>query len=372
MLSPIRAVLFWPEQKKPTSNPIIKYGMLTFVYEPLGLTIPQNTQKYIFDAYMTYYKVTTQSALSNVQYVKLMKMSKIPEEFNNFCASAPMLNQSKALSKFYGSVIEPLASSKSEHVSEHILNKTSLEAIRPSKIIPLSELKYSTKSLTLLHTLSHEKMHSDPIHTLINLSKFMERINRTVIHTNHSQLNLYVCIFLFSVAKACKLSLNVKLLLFTETVMSGAGICFGPHNKYLRHTVELLTVRMCPWCYKPVNFAYKKKLFVGGAHKSQVFTDEYTHDPVYCSEKNNLGIKEYPLIGVNPVSNSLFTNTLRWDINGSNTYLISVYQNSNTGCAEIKIIDKKSLKTVFVPLALTVHCTPKHIKNGSSCMLCVE
>ena len=49
MFSPLRAVMFWPENDpNPEEYPLVRLGMLEYIYNPLGTHFPNNPDD--FDA----------------------------------------------------------------------------------------------------------------------------------------------------------------------------------------------------------------------------------------------------------------------------------------------------------------------------------
>lgn len=141
--------------------------------------------------------------------------------------------------------------------------------------------------------------------------------------------NLYLSTFLHGVSRACKSSPSVRLV--CKTGMLGKGsVCFGPRNRDMRKVIKLFTLLFCPWCHKPINVAVKKKSSAGGAHKSQIFTDESTQEPLYCVEKNKRGILTFPLLYYDLVETTLYANSVEWELNRGFTRVFTVVPRVNS------------------------------------------
>lgn len=360
MFSPLRAVMFWPaDSDAPEEYHLVRLGMLEYVYKPLGLPIPKCNKRFRADARATYHYATMTKQLSQDALISLLKGTTTAGcgKKTTAAPNPPTQHQWRAASKFYSSVVESMAATKSTVLSSHVLGATSFEEVIPSPVIPIEQLMYSEKSLAFLHDCAYNRLHSNPIGLLRSLTEYM-----SVAKVNS---NMYVCMFFHSLAKACKKTITVNLLLRTKPLKKNQGVCFGPKNRSIKKVMDKYTVKMCPWCCKPVNMAVKKKSSFGGAHKSLIFTDEYTQEPLYCFEKNHRGILEFPLISADSCGD-FFVNDLEWVINRGLTMVFSISQHSDR-TAHVTIRHKTKGVLLFSPVETATECEEN---SEARCALC--
>lgn len=353
-LSPLRAVLFWPNAPttNPADDPLVKFGMAEYIYAPLGLEFPaDDPQRYIKDARLTFEYVTMVRMVTLADYVSAIKNN---HTLPSTGGGAPAHAHWKSVSRYYSSVIEPLAASKSSDISSHLLKATTFEDIVPREVVPIARLTYSTETIRFLHRISFNMLHDNPTDLFKALATFMA--------SAATGKNMYTCIFFHSLAKACKTSTVMNMRIRCRPLKKDSGVCFGPLNMHVKKVADQYTVKVCPWCYKPVNVAVKKKSSAGGAHKSQIFTDEYTQEALYCTEKNQRGILSFPLMCVDD-KDTVYANDLEWIINGGLTCVFSITQTQTK--ANLTITNKRTGEVLFTPLETGSHCT-----DVDPCMLC--
>ena len=156
----------------------------------------------------------------------------------------------------------------------------------------------------------------------------------------------------------------MRITLLHSKLPRNCGICFGPRNRNVRRVMEHYTIAVCPFCQKPVNVAVKKKSSVGGAHKGKIFTDEYTQEPLYCTEKNHLGILKFPLLTWH--KGSLYSNELTWEINAGLTRIFSI--RAGFGAASMVITNKVTGAVMYTPVETAAECTNEH----ENCINCTK
>ncbi|RUS69033.1 hypothetical protein EGW08_023206 [Elysia chlorotica] len=138
--------------------------------------------------------------------------------------------------------------------------------------------------------------------------------------------NLYYRLFISLCAKACRASGTIRLFPYAEVMKGHLSRWLNPDMTDARALIDdLLTVKICPWCYKPVNITVKKKLASGAAHKASLFTSEYTNEFLYCIEKNNRGIVEFPVVAADPARDRFHLNRIEWNVNKSSKFIIRAH-----------------------------------------------
>ena len=349
-LSPIRAIMFWSGDY---TCKLVKLGMYEYVFKPLDLPLPTSPEAYKRAIDLTFKYVSMAVLFFWDDFIITLKNIEIATP----CSSTITIDKPigyhfwKAASRYYSTAVETVASTKSRDISGHIANVTEPEAIIPSPILDISDLAYLDQALRFIHDLSYRRYHENPASLTRSLVKYMKTATGTPAQ------NIYVGSFLCSLVKSHKASLAVNLKLRSRPLY---GLCLGTKNKDVKHILDTFTVKMCPWCCKPVNVAEKKKSSGGAAHRSHIFTDDYTYELLYCIEKNNRGILTYPLISVG-ASNETYANDLEWTINSCQIKVFTVVSTAS----EIKMIinNKKTGATLFTPVAIKK-------KHCGQCLLC--
>ena len=356
--SPIRAVMFWPNSgDKLWSSRLLMLGMKIYIYDPLNLSIPNDKGRYSRDAQTVFDYVTFRSPLNLEELIKFIRSPAADHSIGPYVRDFPY--HWKIASRFYNVVVERLAAKKSVEMTHGVFNAQNFESIAAREPVDISELKYSNESIKILHSISHDSMHDNPLVLFRKLCEYMKC---------QEGKNLYVNTFIYNVARSCKFSPTVQLV-FKTGVLHKGSVCFGPNNRDLRKMIILFTVLFCPWCHKPINVAIKKKSSTGGAHKSQIFTDEYTQEPLYCVEKNKRGILSYPLLYYDLSSKTLFSNSIEWEINKSFIRIFTVTPGENGRGAKLVIYTKQQTKSdCYVPVVTEVTCT----ENFEECLMCKD
>ena len=413
LFSPLRAVMFWPaREERPELHPLVRKGMWEYVYRPLGLPMQTNPARYRDEALMMYnytaliglifekdIVAAVLEGAANHAAIAPTTQKKAPKAVtaslvlkwtssNNCCDDyvvkhkryipkklptqpstegcntagvpdrSPAAAHWKAVSRYYGAHVERLATDKSVKASRNVTDCDSYEAITPLPVIDMRDLLYSRESIRFLHGVCFEQFFNNPMYLLRRLTQFMKESLQV------SSTNLNACSMLHSLAKSCKKSMTVRLTLLTEKIPAMTGLCFGEKNRNVKRVLGLYTVRMCPWCYKPVNVAVKKKSSAGGAHKSQIFTDEHTREVTYCTEKNTRGILDFPLLAIR--DGQLYSNELAWEINSGFTRVFSLCHSEQDVC---RMVIRNAAKTCvyYVPVETTRTCP---LNTKYPCMLC--
>lgn len=380
-LSPLCAVLFWPNEsesaEKAANHILVQFGMKHFVYEPLGLSFPEDSVKYTHDAIRTFRYVLLQDHMNPDEYERYIKRGIWEEQENEKRDREGILNE------YYHKIVEVLASQKSNVVTDHVIPKTSIPDITPLPCINISDLKYSEETISAVHRIAYTMMPKNPTWTYCILIRFMNilltEIEQGVPISTHG--NLYLNMYLYMCGKACMSSKNIRLIPFVKKVPT-AGVCnvpcFGPYNEEMGHIMqEIMTIKFCLWCHKPVNIAFKKKMGAGGAHKSQLFTNEYTNEILYCTEKNNRGIVKFPMLSVHPLTHEFYTNEISWYINNTCNY--KIYTNIDEDQEEnghkkkwvlrVHIINNATNENVVTPIKLK-HLGCEDVPKRERCVFC--
>ena len=255
-------------------------------------------------------------------------------------------------------MIDSIASRKSQAACAHVGDAKTFEDIVPNPVIHMDNLKYTRETLNFLHKISYSRVYINPMSLFRDLVCYMEVSQRKPTHGS----NLYICMFIYFLVKACKKSMTVNLLLGEAIITE--GICFGPKNKYNKTIMDQYTIKVCPWRYKPVNLVVKKKSAPGGSHKSQVFSDDYTCEPLYCVERNNRGILSFPLI-TKDREGTIYSNAFEWEINSGFTRVLVIEQNFQS--AKLNIYNKATRELLFTPVETYPTCKPDDVYK---CLLC--
>ena len=353
--SPLRAVLFW---KNDPDSHLVKIGMKIYVYNPLKIPYPTDIDSYRKDARVVYDYSTMRSPWTLSELINYL-LYKDNDSGGYNSVVRPGHYQWKDASVYYSKVIEKMAAVKSVEMSSNVFESKDFDSIVPRQPADIKELKYRDHSIEILHDIVFKRMHENPIGLLRALSTFMK--NKT------EGSNLYACTFFHNVAKACKSSFTVKLKLKTSPVME--GICFGSNNMEVRKIMNLYTLQFCPWCYKPINVAVKKKSSAGGAHKSQIFTDEYTQEPLYCVEKNKRGIIKLPLLTCDEYG-KLFSNTVEWELTRGFTRVFTIKTTQNN--AMLVITNKQKGVETYSPVVSEVKCGDYVDDVEHMCLVCAS
>lgn len=347
---------------------LVRLGMYEYVYAPLHMDIPTSQERYVSDARAVYNYVTLNTLLFERDLIKFITSCvesgddnarddrTKPNKLKNskYCrGSKPKQHGQahwRAISRYYVTHIEPIVATKSKNMVTHVLSADTLDDITPLPIVDMSNLAYDRPVLEFLHDVGYNRYHNNPIQLMRQLSMYMSRCVSDI-----TMANLYVRTYLHSLAKSCKRRSSVHLTLMDRKLPQRSGLCLGPRNCNMRRIMDLYTVHMCPFCHKPVNVAVKKKSSVGGAHKSQIFTDEYTQQPLYCTEKNHLGIIKFPLLTYH--NGQVYTNRLTWEINIGfvREFVIMTGYNSDTGAC-MMITNKMTGRPTYIPLETSMDC----------------
>lgn len=347
--SPIRAVMFWPSSsaKDPWTHHLVRLGMQEYVYGPLD--VRESSATYAEHAKAVFDFVTMVSPTTEKDLVSYLRGSKKPPP--------PVASYWRVASKYYVTHVEELAIHKSAKASHHVLEATSFEDVRPSGVVDMADLRYSDDAVDYLHDISYRAFHDNPMRLYRHLVTYMKNAGEPS--------NLYVTSFLHSLVKSCRKTRSVHLNVMAKPLRRGS-LCFGRMNKNIHQVLGLFTVRMCPWCYKPVNMATKKKSSAGGAHKSHLFTDEYTQELLYCTEKNHAGIVDFPLVSVS--KGVFYVNELTWEINAGVSRVFTV-DTSVPGVAKVQIVNKTTGTSVYTPVELRADCSDR--EDDPTCVLCI-
>jgi len=340
--------MFWPSDESDletaAASLLVQFGMKHYVYTPLNVDMPTNKKKYTQDAILTYKIVTLkQMQVLKKDFVKFIHKNttvcsadpsttqhgahhRAVIENNNNTNNNKCVDNENNMTTFYSKIVETLASNKL--TVENVVDTDGINDIDALPEVDMRQLKYSSKTIKALHKLTFKMMVDNQTGTYSVLRKFMAMCVRgdddndreEDPHVRHK--NLYLCSFVHSCAKTCKQSLSMRLVMFYKPLRAGRLCMYSEGRSLVELLSDKLVVKACPKCYKPVNIAIKKKLAAGGAHKSQLFTDEYTNEILYCTEKNNRGILQFPMLSVHPINGGYFVNKLIWRVNSASTYEI--------------------------------------------------
>jgi len=363
VFSPLRAVMFWPENDpNPEEYPLVRLGMLEYIYNPLGTHFPTNTddsdaaEMYKRNAHLVYDYVTFGKPLTSPQLITILEGGKMEET----PTKPPSTHQWRIASNYHSIVIDSIASRKSQMACAHVSAAERFQDIVPNPVIPIDDLKYSEETLRFLHRIGHSRFFSNPMSLFRDLIGYMDMAQKNPTTAGGS--NLYICTFIYSLVKACRRSLSTTLLLAKYIITE--GVCFGSKNQHIKRVMDQYTVKVCPWCYKPVNLVVKKKSAPGGSHKSQVFSDDYTCEPLYCTEKNTRGVLSFPLISVDKTG-TVYSNAFEWQVNSGFTRVFLIEQSKHH--ARLNIYNKTSGALLFTPIETKPTCKPDDLYK---CLLC--
>lgn len=365
--SPLRAVMMWKSSDPhPERAHLIKLGMWTYVYDPLGLPFPSSASKYQSDARAVFEYVTLgPTVMFEPQLISLLKLDDEKRDTTTTtgrrkAATAKKVcaqTHWKAVTKYYFTHIERIVVSKSKNMVTDVLSAASMTDVNPLPIVDVKDLAYDKSAVALLHHMAYDLFHNNPVKLFRSLSMYMTTCD------TRTGANLYTRVFMHYLAKCCKKRSSVDLTVMAYEIRKGSGLCLGPRNRNARRIVDAYTVNACPLCHKPVNVAVKKKSSVGGAHKSQIFTDEYTQQPLYCTEKNHRGILKFPLLTYR--NGKIFGNTLTWIINTGFVRQFSVVTQHGKAC--MIITNKNTGKVTYVPVDMTPECA---LDEKYPCLFC--
>ena len=90
-----------------------------------------------------------------------------------------------------------------------------------------------------------------------------------------------------------------------------------------------------------------------------MFTSEYTNEILYCAEKNNRGILQFPMLSVHPITGEYFINKLIWRVNSASTYEIyleDIMGGGSTGLKMTVVDTAKGKSLVVTPLEFPTGC----------------
>ena len=366
--SPLRAVLYWPNRETPPGSEgyleedavhqMVQFGMSHYIYKPLGVQ-PEpspDSPKYILDAIHTY-KMVVMNQYKDIRELKQLITSKhiIDNSKNNNPETRSRPSKPNSITAFYSRIIENLASHKAGESSDHVIAAETFEQINPLEEVNMSELRYSTKSQKALHILTYKFMMENAMGTYRLLRRFM----RMAVEQSQQHRNIYTCQFIHLVAKACRASTSVRLFPYARRASLIRDLVSEGGEVALRKLfLEDAMILVCPWCYKLVNVATKKKLAAGGAHKSHIFTSEYTNETLYCMEKNNRGIIQFPLLSRHPVTGEYYTNEVVWRQN--KTCIYRIYLEPLPRGVKMIVLDARTGDFVVQPLEIILGdtCAP--------------
>lgn len=349
-LSPVRAVMFW---NGDYSNPLVRLGMHEYVFKPLKLAFPTNENNYrhAVDVLMDYVMMTT--LYFEEHLVRLLDTAKQTQSaMRTLSAKPPGKPFWKMAVKYYTLTVEAMAATKSMSMSQHVASAASFDDIIPNPVMPIDQLAYTESTLRFLHDLSYRLFHENPVFLTRLLVKYMK-------DATEDARNIHVCNLLYSLVKSHKARFSVNLIVGARPLPPGI-MCFGRRNMNVKRVLDLFTVKMCPFCCRPVNVAVKKKSSAGGAHRSQIFTDDYTQEPLYCVEKNHRGIISYPLVSYD--GDEFYINELEWTINGGFSRVFTVSQQG--GKARMVILNKQTRAILYVPVETDAG------QCGDTCLIC--
>lgn len=401
--SPIRAVAYWPKDDRPVHNFMTRRRMMINIYEPLGLTCPtsahhQELTMHAVNAYVTLTGVFSLSELiCALRQDQQIDADAADEEYEGAIAellikhklikkrthdpkpnlSKPIVSFWSVVTRFQSNQVIPLVSQRCERASVGVVSATSFEEIKTNPPTPLTNLFYTDESVSFLHRLVFDDMHRAPVPMFRRLCQYMQSTELP----SRSCSNIYFCSHVCSLAQSIRKMWTTCLFTRTSKLPPNGrhGICFGTRNQQIDRIVNLYTVKMCPLCYKPVNLAIKRRSSASGAHKSQIFTDEYTGEPLYCNEKNTRGIVDFPLIELDKSSGVCYTNTLLWIPNSgfARTFTVKNDLLTHTSYLEIKDVDGK--QPTYCPVETKKMCeedeeeedNTDNTNNNNKCVMCV-
>ncbi|RUS70278.1 hypothetical protein EGW08_021955 [Elysia chlorotica] len=308
-VSLIRAVMFWSNNPNdPVCTPLNKFGMFHYVYEPLNVPFPDDDD----DAFTT---VAT-AAFDVVTGLRYMTPFEFEQLVRDPSKNIPHRIPSTTMGGFYNKIINQLVIDKAEVANK--VSSTSIHDIVPLPEIPIEQLKYGEKAIKAAHELCYNMMIDNPRMTFDKMKEFGSS------HMNDTRArNLYYRLFINLCAKACRSSNTIKLFPYDKVMEGNLSRWLSQNMANLRVLIDdYLTIKICPWCYRPVNITVKKKLASGAAHKASLFTSEYTNEFLYCIEKNNRGIIEFPMVAADPARNRFYLNKIEWNVNKSSKIII--------------------------------------------------
>ncbi|GFR78643.1 hypothetical protein ElyMa_002267700 [Elysia marginata] len=400
-LSLLRAVMFRPSHESDLAaaslSPLVKFGMKHYVYKPLNMTGAKTLKKYIKDATLMYRLVImTHAQLKKSEYINFIMYgitpNQIPPTINGnqdivdsindeskvrendavtACATTSRWvtvvkkksssGSSNSTNRFYNKVVEALAARKL--TADHVVTAETFNDIQPLPEVSLDDLKYSSKTIKGLHKLAYTLVMNNPMGTYGVMRRFMADCTDEFLQCERHK-NLYVCSFIHACVKTCIRATSIKLISLDKCLRPGS-LCIYSEGSVVELLSDKIVVKVCPWCYKPVNIAVKKKMSAGGAHKSQLFTSEYTNEILYCTEKNNRGILEFPMIAVHPISGKYYTNKLIWKVNSSYENVIYVDDTAEDG--RLRLIVANANKANDVIVTPIDYNTGKHCGDDEDC-----
>jgi hypothetical protein len=332
-LSPVRAVMFWTGDY---SSGLVRLGMYEYVFKPLGLDLPDDAVRYNRAVDLAFDYATMESLSFEKDFVQAVRDLRCDPPSTAIPKPAGF-HFWKVSSRYFTTSVESVATNKSISLSGHVADAESFDDIVPSPVLDIGDLAYSDETMGFLHDLSYTRYHENPVGLTRSLVGYMKSVVGTPVE------NIHVGSFLHSLVKSHKASLAVKLTLRSRKI---GGPCLGPRNRDVKRILDTFTVKVCPWCCKPVNVVVKKKSSAGAAHRSHIFTDDYTQELLYCTEKNHRGIMSYPLLSIG--EDGFYANDFEWTINSGFTRVFAV-QNTPTGTRMI-IFNKKTEALLYVPV----------------------
>lgn len=350
MFSPLRAVMFWNGDYK---NKLVRLAMLEYIYKPLGMTLPMDDKLFARHVDAVFDYATLMGPLMFEKDI-LAAIRTTPQPTQSRAIRKPGFRFWKLASKYSTLSIETVAASKSKDLSGHVADAEAFDNITPKRILGISELSYSEDTLRFIHDLSYRRYHENPVVLTRSLVKYMNGVTGTPTQ------NIHVSNLLRSMVKAHQKSLACKLVLRARK-LHGASFCLGVRNKRVKRLLETFTVKMCPSCCKPVNVVTKKKSPAGAAHRSHIFTDDYTDEVLYCLEKSNRGIMSYPLVSIGD-DGVAYANDLEWTINGGLTKVFSVELARNPPQARM-VIRSRPTNEMYTPVSVELDAC-------GNCMVC--
>lgn len=338
------------------SNPMVRLGMHEYVFKPLRVPFPHGQIEYqhAVDATFEYVSMTSLMFEDDLRQMIETQSGTLSTSRNKPAGYEFW----RTAVKYSACTVEAMATSKSMTLSKHVASATSFESIVPSPILDIRDLAYTEETLRFLHDLTYGLFHQNPVYMTRALVKYMKQ----AISDGKAE-NIHMCNHLYSLVKSHKAGLAVNLVINAKSLPK-CLLCFGKKNVNVRRILELFTIKMCPWCCKPVNVVVKKKSSVGGAHRSQIFTDDYTQEPLYCMEKNHRGILRFPLIAF--TGGSFVSNDLVWTINSRFTQVFTVQPSPKGRGARMAILNQQTRAVVYVPVETDLD------DCQNTCLLCTS
>ncbi|GFR76048.1 hypothetical protein ElyMa_005791600 [Elysia marginata] len=385
--SPVRAVAYWPKEEgaSPVNNFMTRRRMLKNIYEPLGLRCPSNVRQQELAIHAVHAYVILAGVITLEELVTALKNEKDGEVNGAVVAllinhkmikkrsHEPKANLNKPVvcywnvfTKFQSTQVIPLVSRRCKQTWAGVAAADSFDAIPFRPPTPLENLRYADESVRFLHRLTHDDLHERPVALFRRMCEYMRGKRLSSDCTN-----IYFCSHICSLVQSVRKMWTTALFLRTDRLPPADqhGVCFGYKNCNVARVVNLYTVKMCPLCYKPINVAIKKRSSASGAHKSQVFTDEYTGEPLYCNEKNTRGIVEYPLLQLDRANGVCYTNTLLWIPNSGFARTFTLKHDNRTSYLEIRDLDGK--QPTYFPVETKRTCDVDE-QERHKCMMCTR